>query len=260
MTTDALSYFPPKTGAEKPAQRGINLRIIDSRLPPAILPVPSERKPRRASPAFFISRIPLPTHPMKTPSRIVLTALLPFAGLHLVSCSSSPADGITTKTDAGVPGGQVTDTKSITATVTGINAAARELTLVTPEGTKFTVVASPRLERFHQIRIGDRFKATSTSEVIIRMAKPGETITEGTLESSPFASSGASLGAKSRETHQFTGFVTAIDQAQRTATLRLSDGSFTTVPVRSDIDLSKRSIGERVVVRAIESMVVRLED
>lgn len=197
---------------------------------------------------------------MKTPYRIILTALLPFTGVHLVSCSSSPSDGVTTKTDAGVPGGHIADTKSITATVTGINAATRELTLVTPEGTKFTVVASARLERFHQIRIGDVFKATTTSEVNIRMAKPGETITEGTLENSPLASSGASLGAKSRETHQFSGFVTAIDPAQRTATLRLSDGSSTTVPVRSDIDLSKRSIGERVIIRATETVVVRLEN
>jgi hypothetical protein len=49
-----------------------------------------------------------------------------------------------------------------------------------------------------------------------------------------------------------TGSVIAIDHEARTATLRFADGSTQTFPVREDVDLSRRKVGEHVVFQITE--------
>jgi hypothetical protein len=73
------------------------------------------------------------------------------------------------------------------------------------------------------------------------------------------APKGAKPGGLVAETTQVTAKVTAIDQKKRTATLRFEDGSTKTLPVRSDVDLSKRKVGEQVVFQVTEMVAVSVE-
>jgi Cu/Ag efflux protein CusF len=73
------------------------------------------------------------------------------------------------------------------------------------------------------------------------------------------APKGASPAGLVAETTQSTATVTAIDPAKRTATLRFEDGTTKTFPVRSDVDLSKRKVGEKVVFRATEMLAIKVE-
>jgi len=61
------------------------------------------------------------------------------------------------------------------------------------------------------------------------------------------------------ETVQVTATVTAIDQTNRTATLQFEDGSTKTLPVRDDIDLSQRKVGEKVVFQVTEMIAISVE-
>jgi hypothetical protein len=197
---------------------------------------------------------------MKTPIRFIMAALLPCASFSVISCSSIDAESITTgRVEAGVPGGEVSHTTRVRATVTGIDAANRKVTLVTPEGKKFPITAGPQVANFNQIRIGDQLNATLTDEVIVRMAKPGERAGDSVTGATGVARLGSKPGAAAADSYQITATVTAIDQANHTATLRYSDGSSATLPVRSDVDLSKRRVGEKVVIRATQAFAIRLE-
>ena len=51
----------------------------------------------------------------------------------------------------------------------------------------------------------------------------------------------------------------AIDTKKRKATLLFSDGVSKKYDVRPDVDLSKRKIGEKVIIRVPESTAVRLQ-
>jgi hypothetical protein len=51
------------------------------------------------------------------------------------------------------------------------------------------------------------------------------------------------------ETTQVTATVTALNVEQRKATLKFEDGSSRTVAVRPDVDLSKRKVGDKLVIR-----------
>ncbi|MCX6875305.1 MAG: hypothetical protein NTW21_16085 [Verrucomicrobia bacterium] len=58
---------------------------------------------------------------------------------------------------------------------------------------------------------------------------------------------------------QLVGTVTAIDLKKHQATLRFSDGSSKSFAVRKDVDLTKRKVGERVVIRSTEVFAILLE-
>ena len=58
---------------------------------------------------------------------------------------------------------------------------------------------------------------------------------------------------------KITATVAAIDQANRTATLRFDDGTVETLPVRDDIDLSKHKAGEKVVFLVTQKVALSVE-
>lgn len=165
------------------------------------------------------------------------------------SCSTiTPETTTSTKEKHGVPGGEYAETSTIKATVTGIDAASRKVTLVTPQGKKFTVKASPEVVNFKQIHIGDQLVVTVTSQVVVRMAKKGEKTEDGGVLLSGTAPKGSKPGAYAANSESVTATVSAIDLEKRKATLLFPDGKKETFPVRPDVDLTKRKVGDKVVI------------
>jgi len=186
--------------------------------------------------------------------------ILPAVATSFVACTSIKTETTTSaQIKQGVPGGKVVQTTTVRATVSGIDAAKRKLTLVTPDGTQRNVTVGPAVVNFPQIRIGDQLKVTLTDEVVIRMAKPGEKLHDRGSASLGLAPLGAKPGARSAETYQTSATVTALDPKTRQATLRFSDGSAKTVVVRQDVDLTKHKVGEKVVIRATEVLAILIE-
>jgi hypothetical protein len=160
---------------------------------------------------------------------------------------------------AGVPGGKVSQTTELKATVTAIDAAKRKVTLVSNHGEKFTVVAGPEVVNFPQIRVGDRLTVSYTEAFVVRMAKPGEKIVEDATADVSLAAEGAKPGLKITTKGSIVATVTKIDPKSRKATLRFSDGSSETIKVRDDIDLSRHEVGEKVVIQTTESRAIKME-
>lgn len=51
----------------------------------------------------------------------------------------------------------------------------------------------------------------------------------------------------------------AIDAANRRATLQFEDGSTHTFAVRPDVDLAKRKVGDKVVIRLTEALALTVQ-
>jgi hypothetical protein len=158
----------------------------------------------------------------------------------------------------GVPGGSVVRTYEVQATVASIDKRARKITLVDAAGIKTTVKAGPEVVNFDQIREGDKLKITAAQELVVSLAGEGETPKDGAAQAVALAPKGAKPGGIMAETKQVTAKVTAIDAEQREATLQFEDGTTHTVAVRSDVDLSKRKVGETVVIRMTEALAIRV--
>jgi len=70
---------------------------------------------------------------------------------------------------------------------------------------------------------------------------------------------GAKPGGIMAATTQLSATVTAIDTEHHQATLQFEDGTARTVAVRDDVDLSKRKIGDKVVIRTTESLAIQVQ-
>ena len=188
-------------------------------------------------------------------------ALLSAGMLALTSCSSTPTGEKTTGVayQEGVPGGVVVETTKETATVTSIDAANRKVTLVTPAGRKDTVTCGPEVINFDQIRVGDQVKATLTEQLAVYMGTAGAPPSDGGAAVVALAPKGAKPGGMMASTVQVTAKVTAIDLKHHKATLQFPDGTTKTFAVRKDVDLTKRQVGEEVVLRATEVLAISVE-
>ena len=187
--------------------------------------------------------------------------LLSAAVLAFTSCSSTPTgEGAAGAAyQEGVPGGVVVETHKMTATVTGIDAANRKVTLVTPEGKKDTVTCGPEVINFDQIHVGDQLKVVVTEQLAVYMAQAGATPSDGAAAVVALAPKGAKPGGIMANTVQVTAKVTAIDLKHHKATLQLPDGTSKTFPVRKDVDLTQRQVGEEVVIRTTEAVAISVE-
>jgi hypothetical protein len=193
------------------------------------------------------------------------TLALIFAVLFmLAACATTtppPPAQVNTATvvQEGVPGGVIVNSIEVTAKVTAIDTKNRKVTLLLPEGDKETVRVPPEAVNFDQISVGDVVKATLTEEVVVYLDEEGASVPDAYAAGVALAPKGAQPGGVVAEAVKVTATVTAIDQVNRTATVRFNDGIVKTLPVRDDIDLSQRKVGEKVVFMVTEVVALSVE-
>lgn len=195
---------------------------------------------------------------------LTILALFPTALLTFTSCSSTPSTAKFETTSAGayqqgVPGGVVVETHTLTADVTGIDAASRKVTLLTSDGKKTTVKCGPEVINFDQIRTGDYLKVTVTEQLVAYLADAGAPPNDRGAAVVALAPRGAKPGGVIADTVQVTATITAIDLNTHKAQLTFPDGTTRKVAVRKDVDLTKRQVGERVVIRITEMLAISVE-
>jgi len=192
---------------------------------------------------------------------LALTAAALFI---LTACSAAspppPAtDEVAVVYQEGVPGGVIVNTVDVSVRVTAINKANRKLTLLGPDGEKFTVKVGPEAVNFDQIRVDDLVKATVTEELVVYLDEEAAPSGGGEAGVVALAPKGAKPGGLVAQVTQVTATVVAIDREKRTATLRFDDGTTKTYSVREDIDLTRHNEGERVVFRHTEMIAISVE-
>ena len=187
-----------------------------------------------------------------------------FVVLVTTACAKNPPPPppqVSSVTDVqkGVPGRVTVNSLEVSASVTAIDTKNRKLTLLLPDGDKEKVMVPPEVVNFDQIEVGDLVKANLTESLVIYLDREDALNTDNFASGVALAPEGAKPGAVIAGTVKVTATVTAIDQSQRTATLRFDDGAVETFPVRDDIDLSKRKVGEKVVFIITEVVALSVE-
>jgi len=181
-----------------------------------------------------------------------VTALFTFT-----ACSSPGGTDESTALETA-DGAMVVDTFTTTATVTGIDAARRELTLATQNGHREKYQAGPEVVNFDQIQVGDRVKAVLTEDVAVALGKGAGPIgTSGVGVA--LAPVGAKPGAVMVDTSEVTAKVTSVDARRRRITFELPDGTTRTVKAGRKIDLSAVQPGETVTMQVGEGLAVTVE-
>jgi hypothetical protein len=197
--------------------------------------------------------------------KLTILTVAPTTLLLLASCSSKKASpggvesSVTVATEEGVPGGVVVETYHLTAKVTAINSSNRKVTLKTEDGTETTYKVGPDAINFDQVHVGDQVDLTVAQEVVVTLADADSTSADKQGAMVALAPKGSKPAGIVAATDQVTATVTAIDVPGHKATLKFPDGTTKTVAVRPDIDLTKRKVGEQVLIQVTEALALSVE-
>lgn len=204
--------------------------------------------------------------------KLSIMLVIPATLLTLSACETAPTTPaaeampatpevvVETAVEEGVPGGIMVATLAIDATVTAVDKTSRKMTLKGPSGESRTVKVGPEAVNFDQISVGDVVKATLTEELVVYLNAEGEPAgADDAAALVALAPEGSMPAGVVAETIQVTGTVTAIDLEKRSATLQFADGSSKTFPVRKDIDLTQRKLGETVTFRVTDVIALSIE-
>ena len=192
---------------------------------------------------------------------LVLLVITLFS-LSACTTTSPPPPAAETRSSTfteGVPGGVTVNTVEVSAKVTAIDTANRKVTLLGPDGDTFTARIGPEAVNFDQVRVGDMVNVTLTEELVVFLDEEGASAPDGSAAMVALAPKGTQPGGVVATTTQVTGTVMAIDKTNRSATLKFDDGSQKAFPVRDDIDLSLRKVGEKVVFQITEMIAISVE-
>ena len=195
------------------------------------------------------------------------TSLLSLATLLLVACSSSPTlEGPLSSTTQhsniqlqGVPGSVRTQVKTTTATISAIDYQSRQVTLKDAQGHRQTLQANPNVQRFEQVKVGDRVHAEVAEETAVFLSGRGVAADDGIIQRLLQQARSDQPCMALHSSEQVTSQVTAVDQAQHSVTLRYPNGISRTVLVRPDVALDEHAVGSQVVIRVSTAMLVRVE-
>ncbi len=188
---------------------------------------------------------------MKTITQVTLLAAMVVA---MSGCSTKPDEPLETRVKTtvsqtkGTPGGMVTQTEVLTATVVEIDQAKREFVLQDDAGHRRHVIAPPEMVNFPQLAVGDTVMATLLVETVAYLREATEVNIDESSRLAATANEGEKPGVLVAEKTQTTAKVTAIDIMARTATLRFADGSTRVIPARDDVVLTHDLIGKQVVI------------
>ncbi len=201
---------------------------------------------------------------MMTMTKMTLLAAM-IAGI--VGCSAKPDEALDTKVNTevtqvkGTPGGIVTQTQEITASVVEIDRDKREFVLQDEAGHRRHVIAPPEMVNFPQLAVGDTVKATLMVETVAYLHDADTAKTDSETFLAAAADEGEKPGMLVAGRTQVTARVTAIDILARTASLQFEDGSTRVVPARDDVVLTHDLIGKQVVIimtTAVAAEVIKL--
>jgi hypothetical protein len=178
-----------------------------------------------------------------------LAAVVAATGCAWLEPEPPPEPAMATMVDveSGEPGGVFVGTAEVSARVVAVDHRARTATILLPNGERLPIDVGPDVVNFDQVEKNDIVTIRVSEAVTIGMADPDAVADDVVETEAALPTVGAKPAAAMTGRARFTGTVIDIDREARTATLEFGDGSTQVFDVRPDVDLERRSIGEKVV-------------
>ena len=148
----------------------------------------------------------------------ILIAALMVAGTLSFSASAQSSGAVVDRQPGKVGIAQAVD---VTATISAIDAAKREITLKGPDGKDVTMVAGPEVKNFSQLKVGDKVDIQYVEALALELKKGGGLpVARTDNESMTSAKPGKAPGAKGARKVTIVGDVINLDPATQTVTLK----------------------------------------
>jgi Cu/Ag efflux protein CusF len=167
--------------------------------------------------------------------RIAMQKLAVIAALAVGATFAMSAAAQTGAVAAGTAPGMagVAQTVKITATITAIDKASRDVTLKGPQGNEVTVTAGPEVKKFDSLKVGDQVDVQYVEALTLELKKGGgmvvaRTEQKGAVGTKPGATPGGAMGRKVTIVADVVGLdpakqVVTLKGPQRTVELKVPD-------------------------------------
>ena len=161
---------------------------------------------------------------------------------------------------ATAPGKAVAaQTMKITATITAIDKATRDVTLKGPQGNLVTVTAGPEVKNFDKLKVGDQVDLRYVEALTLELKKGGGLVVSRTVEAGAAGAKPGEMpaGAVGRQV-TIVADVVAVDPAKQTVTLK---GPKQSVDLRiQDPEQFKRiAKGDQVEAKYTQALAIAVE-
>jgi Cu/Ag efflux protein CusF len=188
------------------------------------------------------------------------TLLLSF-GLSIAAAIAWPVAAQTGTVVAGSAPGKVgiAQTVNVTATITAIDKATRDVTLRGPKGNELTVTAGPDIKNFDKLKVGDHVDAKYVEALTLQLVKGGGAKVARTEQAGAVgAKAGAQPGGAVGRQVTIVADVVGVDPATQSVTLK---GPQRTVElVVSDPEQFKRiAKGDQVEATYTQALAMAVE-
>jgi hypothetical protein len=187
--------------------------------------------------------------------------LLVALGFVAVAGIAAPVGAQTGAVVAGKAPGMVgvAQTVNVTATITAIDKATRDVTLKGPQGNEVTVTAGPEVKKFDSLKVGDQVDAQYVEALTLELKKGGgmvvaRTEQKGAVGAKPGEAPGGAVGRQVT----IVADVVAVDAAKQVITLK---GPKRTVDLKvSDPEQFKRiAKGDQVEATYTQALALAVE-
>jgi hypothetical protein len=150
--------------------------------------------------------------------RIIVSLVFVIATTAVFSAGAQTG-AITAGTAPGKAG--VAQTVKMTATITAIDKATRDVTLKGPQGNEITVTAGPEVKNFDNMKVGDQVNAEYVEALTLELKKGGGQKVERTEQAGAMGAKAGAMpaGAMGRQVTVVADVVN-VDPAKKTVTLR----------------------------------------
>jgi hypothetical protein len=172
--------------------------------------------------------------------------------------AAAPAPAAAAAPAAAPRGETLVATVEVTATVTAINQATREVTLKKEDGTEVNFVASEDVKNLAQVKVGDVLHVVYGEALAYEVRKGGTTAAPVTAVAGGAAELGQRpAGALARQTTA-TVAITAIDPTVPSVTFQGPAGNTRTIKVLHPEKLEGVSVGDTVELTFTEALAIKV--
>jgi Cu/Ag efflux protein CusF len=199
---------------------------------------------------------------MITRTRIAAACLTAFGLVAITSVSAQTPAATDTKTAVRVAPGAAAAAGMIktTATVVGVDAATRLVTLKRQDGKVFTFTAGEQVRNFDQLRVGDKVTAEYAAAVSLELKKGGKELRQSSeKQAADRAPAGAKPAGVVGRKVTVLADVVAVDAKKQVVTLRGPAGNIVDLVVQDPDQLKNIKKGDQVEAVYAEALAISVE-
>lgn len=187
-------------------------------------------------------------------TRIAGTAALAITLAAAALCANAQSAAVVAGSGPGVAA--AAQTVKLSATITAIDKATRDITLKGPQGNSVTLTAGPDLKNFDQLKVGDQVDAQYVEALTLELRKGGGLVVGRTEKADAAAASkGASPGGAVGREVTIVADVVAVDPTRRIVTLR-GPNRTVELPISDPEQFKRIAKGDQVEAKYIQAIAI----